>query len=99
MYWSNATKPALLVNCHAQTSRVSGQHHVRIPAFAELPMMLVVQPAYHSLPNLGQGSFFPSANLRLSCVRVLATTRRLDSAKIGKGVQHEHSKGYVIARR
>jgi len=49
---------------------------LRMPAFAELPIMFVVQPAYHSLPNFGHGSFCPSANLRLSCVRVLATARR-----------------------
>lgn len=36
-------------------------------------MMRVVHPAYHCLPNGGQGSFFPSGNLRLSCERVLAT--------------------------
>jgi hypothetical protein len=50
---------------------------IRIPALAELPIMFVVHPAYHSLPNLGHGSFWPSANLRLSCVRVLATARWL----------------------
>jgi hypothetical protein len=44
-----------------------------MPALAELPMINVVHPAYHCLPNGGHGSFCPSANLRLSCVRVLAT--------------------------
>ena len=48
-----------------------------MPAFAELPMIRVVHPAYHCLPNGGHGSFFPSANLRLSCVRVLATIARV----------------------
>lgn len=38
--------------------------------------MSVVQPAYHCLPNGGQGSFFPSGNRRLSCVRVFATIHR-----------------------
>lgn len=58
-----------------------------MPAFAELPIMLVVQPAYHSLPNLGHGSFFPSASLRLSCVRVLATVRPLETVAEGQGRQ------------
>lgn len=44
-----------------------------MPALAELPMINVVHPAYHCLPNGGHGSFWPAANLRLSCVRVLAT--------------------------
>ena len=44
-----------------------------MPALAELPMIKVVHPAYHCLPNGGHGSFWPAANLRLSCVLVLAT--------------------------
>jgi len=47
-----------------------------MPALAELPMMSVVQPAYHWRPNGGHGSFWPSASRRLSCVRVLATVAR-----------------------
>lgn len=45
-----------------------------MPAFNELPMIKVVHPAYHCLPNGGQGSFFPSASLRLSWERVLANS-------------------------
>lgn len=48
--------------------------NLRIPAFSELPMIKVVQPAYQAGPNGGQGSFFPSASLRFNCVRVFATT-------------------------
>jgi hypothetical protein len=47
-----------------------------MPAFSELPMIKVVQPAYHCFPKGGHGSFFPSANLRLSCDRVFATVER-----------------------
>jgi hypothetical protein len=36
-------------------------------------MIKVVHPAYHCLPNGGQGSFFDSGNRLLSCVRVFAT--------------------------
>ena len=39
--------------------------------------MSVVHPAYHCLPNGGQGSFLESGSLRLSCVRVLATVHTL----------------------
>jgi hypothetical protein len=49
---------------------------VLMPAFRELPMIRVVQPAYHCFPNGGHGSFLPSANLRLSCDRVFATKTR-----------------------
>lgn len=38
-------------------------------------MISVVQPAYHCFPNGGHGSFWPSANRRLSWDRVLATIR------------------------
>lgn len=48
-----------------------------MPALAELPMISVVHPAYHCEPNGGHGSFCPAANLRLSCVRVLATVVRV----------------------
>lgn len=47
--------------------------NLRMPALAEFPMISVVHPAYHWLPNGGHGNFLPSGNLRLSCVRVLAT--------------------------
>src|ERR1044071_2398403 len=47
-----------------------------MPALAELPMIRVVHPAYHCRPNGGHGSFWPSANLRLSCGRVLATAQK-----------------------
>jgi hypothetical protein len=50
-----------------------------IPAFNEFPMIKVVHPAYHCLPNGGHGSFLPSANLRLSWDRVFATDFRLDA--------------------
>lgn len=39
-------------------------------------MINVVHPAYHCRPNGGHGSFCPAANLRLSCVLVLATVGR-----------------------
>jgi hypothetical protein len=55
-----------------------------MPAFSELPMIRVVQPAYHCFPNGGHGSFFPSANLRLSCDRVFATSGR-SGTWIGRG--------------
>ena len=48
---------------------------LRIPALAELPMIRVVHPAYHCLPNGGHGSFFPSANRRFNCDRVFATMK------------------------
>src|ERR1700748_2403793 len=44
----------------------------RMPAFNEFPMISVVHPAYHCLPNGGHGSFLESGNLRLSCVRGFA---------------------------
>lgn len=45
-----------------------------MPAFNELPIIRVVHPAYHALPNGGHGSFAESANLRFNCVLVFATT-------------------------
>lgn len=51
-----------------------------IPAFSEFPMIKVVHPAYHCVPNGGHGSFFPSGNLRLSCDRVFATGFGLEAA-------------------
>lgn len=58
---------------------------IRIPALAALPMIRVVQPAYHCDPNGGHGSFCPSASLRLSCVLVFATTvaRQVPVARAG----------------
>jgi hypothetical protein len=50
--------------------------YVLTPALIELPIIRVVQPAYHCAPNGGHGSFFPSGNLRLSWDRVLATVDR-----------------------
>jgi hypothetical protein len=50
-----------------------------MPALSELPMIKVVHPAYHCLPNGGHGSFFPSGNLRFNCDRVFATGGKLDT--------------------
>ena len=50
-----------------------------MPAFNELPIISVVHPAYHCLPNGGHGSFLPSVNLRLSWDRVFATGVDLDT--------------------
>jgi len=55
------------------TRYTARKEDVRIPALAELPMMSVVQPAYHCEPKGGHGSFLPSASRRFSCVLVLAT--------------------------
>jgi hypothetical protein len=75
LYWSNATKPAGTPSAcsHIPTVAAERWHDIRIPAFNEFPIMSVVHPAYHAFPNGGQGSFFASGNLRLSCVRVFAT--------------------------
>lgn len=51
--------------------------YVRMPAFSEFPIISVVHPAYHALPNGGQPNFLPSGNRRLSCVRVFATAHSL----------------------
>ena len=45
----------------------------RIPAFSELPIISVVQPAYHARPKGGQASFLSVGRRRLSWERVLAT--------------------------
>lgn len=45
----------------------------RTPAFRELPIISVVQPAYHAGPNFGHGSLSAPDSRWLSCVRVLAT--------------------------
>jgi len=66
---SNATNPKpRQMPTHDQAG-----FYARIPAFNEFPIISVVQPAYHCLPNGGHGSFFPSGKRRLSCVLVLAT--------------------------
>jgi hypothetical protein len=49
------------------------RNNVLMPALSELPIMSVVQPAYHCRPNGGHGNLWPSANRRLSWVLVLAT--------------------------
>ena len=49
------------------------QKSILMPALAAFPIMSVVQPAYHSLPNDGQGNFLPSGNRLFSCIRVFAT--------------------------
>lgn len=68
---SKATNPRLLTQlCCPREMEINS----RIPALAEFPMINVVHPAYHCFPNGGHGSFFESGNLRLSCVRVLATS-------------------------
>jgi hypothetical protein len=73
LYASNATNPVRLVSVQLLHDP---SRDALMPAFSELPMIRVVQPAYHCLPNGGHGSFFPSANLRLSCDRVFATSGR-----------------------
>ena len=77
LYWSNATNPIrYLVSLARLSSTPAGseiESNVRIPAFKELPMIRVVQPAYHALPNGGHGNFPASGNLRFNCVRVFAT--------------------------
>lgn len=73
-----------------------------MPALIELPIMSVVHPAYHCLPNGGHGSFFPSASLRLSCVRVFATVHRLlvsCNSEVGRSLSRVHSAGYVTATK
>lgn len=45
-----------------------------MPALIELPRIRVVQPAYHSRPKGGQGSFWAAVRRRFSCVRVLANS-------------------------
>lgn len=60
---------------------------VRMPALSEFPMISVVQPAYHCLPNGGHGSFLPSARRRLSWERVFATAGPLGRPRTeGEGV-------------
>jgi hypothetical protein len=63
----------ILYDVSTSVSRVRSFNDALIPAFRELPMIRVVHPAYHCLPNGGHGSFFPSGNRRLSCDRVFAT--------------------------
>lgn len=73
-----------------------------MPALIELPIMSVVHPAYHCLPNGGHGSFFPSASLRLSCVRVFATVYRFlvsCASEVCRNWSRVHSAGYVTAMK
>jgi len=74
LYVSKATNPVCSrsVN-HWEFSLESGSIDLLMPALTELPMIMVVQPAYHCEPKGGQGSFLPSGNLRLSWDRVFAT--------------------------
>jgi hypothetical protein len=69
---SQAPSPTRRATNVARDRDTTGQN-IRIPALAELPMMSVVQPAYHCEPKGGHGSFLPSASRRFSCVLVLAT--------------------------
>lgn len=66
-------------------------------------MIKVVHPAYHWLPNGGQGSFFESGNRLLSCVRVFATAGEDGLVEHGRhrdcGIATAHSAGYVMATR
>ena len=103
MYWSKATNPIAGQFSIPTKQRQQRSHEapVRIPAFKEFPMIKVVQPAYHCLPNGGQGSFCPSDNLRLSCVLVLATVAHVSiqviESRLTRVHQIVHSAGYVIA--
>jgi len=114
-----APKPAMTVRGpetlpSASASRVLywSKATKRMPALAELPMMSVVQPAYHCAPNGGHGSFLPAASRRFSCVRVLATVSwasqrgpRWPASPLSEGVgqtggaygRDVHSAGYVMA--
>lgn len=49
-----------------------------MPAFREFPIISVVHPAYHALPNGGHGSFPASGNLRFNCVLVFATVTQVN---------------------
>lgn len=74
---ASASPPTRAMQCSALQCR----DDIRMPALAELPMMSVVQPAYHCGPNGGQGSFLPSARRRLSCVLVFATVYEFCAGK------------------
>lgn len=65
-------------------------------------MISVVHPAYHWLPNGGQGSFCELGKRRLSCVRVFATgmtgcQRGMVVVEAVSRVTDAHSAGYVMA--
>lgn len=49
-----------------------------MPAFREFPIISVVHPAYHALPNGGHGNFPASGNLRFNCVLVFATVTEVN---------------------
>lgn len=104
LYWSNATNPVLIISIFTEyliAQPGCDRRHLRMPALAEFPMISVVHPAYHCLPNGGHGSFWPSANLVLSWERVLATfgmlVDRCDACICGnfygKENRHAHSAG------
>ena len=67
--------PEILPSASASIFLYASKATNLMPAFNEFPMISVVHPAYHCLPNGGHGSFWPSANLRLSWDRVFATER------------------------
>ncbi len=69
--------------------------YLRMPAFKELPMMSVVQPAYHARPNGGQGSFCPSGSRRLSCVLVFATAPSSEDSQLKSGLIHQPTFGRI----
>jgi hypothetical protein len=99
LYWSNATNPTARTD-QLMDGIYADSTNLLMPALIELPIMRVVHPAYHCLPNGGHGSFLPSANLRLSCVRVFATSYSLvrsGELNMGEIRRLEHSAGYVIA--
>lgn len=66
-----------------------------IPAFNEFPIINVVHPAYHALPNGGQPSFLPSGNRRLSCVLVFAT---VDAHGQGTASIHNWRRAHTFCR-
>ena len=66
--------PDTLPSASARSALYVSNATNRIPALNELPMINVVQPAYHCRPNGGHGSFLESGNRRLSCMRVFANS-------------------------
>lgn len=87
LYWSKATNPIIHIgisiyfSCEIFSkanvwivSYNTKEVYIRIPAFKLFPIISVVHPAYHALPNGGHGSFAPAANLRFNCVLVFANS-------------------------
>src|SRR5438874_1663633 len=66
--------PDILPSASSRSDLYASNATNRMPAFNEFPMISVVHPAYHCLPNGGQGNFLESGNLRLSCMRVFANS-------------------------